>query len=110
MWTLEHFAQLRQVLRDDVPCLFTNYTRSTSVRATLLLAGFAVGSGAGVGEKSETTVASNHLHLLEKPLDQAWLARLQVSTNASPLRAALYTQERASDADIAALGACAQFR
>ena len=43
----------------DVPCLLTTYTRSTAVRVTLLLAGFYVGVGRSVGEKDETTVATN---------------------------------------------------
>jgi hypothetical protein len=40
---------------------------------TLLLAGFYVGIGASVGEKAETTVASNSLELIERPLGRDWL-------------------------------------
>lgn len=86
MWTLERLSLLRQQLAE--PCLLSNYTRSTAVRVTLLLAGFYVGYGAGVGEKDQTTVASNDVALLEKPLPKEWLKRVCASTNAAPLREA----------------------
>lgn len=74
-------------LRDDRPCLLTNYTRSTSVRVTLLLAGFHVGIGPSTGEKDETTVATNDPALLERPLSRDWLeGKVYASTNAAPLR------------------------
>ena len=85
MWTLEHFTKLRAQLAADAPCFLTNYTRSTAVRVTLLLAGFFVGSGHATGEKDQTTIASNDLSLLEEPLDAAWLKRVQRSTNGAPL-------------------------
>lgn len=87
MWTLEHFAKLRTRLAPSAPCLLTNYTRSTAVRVTLLLAGFFVGSGHATGEKDQTTIASNDLALLEEPLTAAWLQRVYRSTNGAPLRA-----------------------
>ncbi len=87
MWTLEHFKQVRIRLGSDAPCMLTNYTRSTAVRVTLLLAGFFVGHGAGVGEKDQTTAAVNRLELLESPLDVAWLERVRASTCGAPLRA-----------------------
>lgn len=87
MWTLEHFARLRARLIPDAPCLLTNYTRSTAVRVTLLLAGFFLGRGRGVGEKDETTVASNARELLEAPLERDWLQRVRFSTKSAPLRA-----------------------
>ena len=86
MWTLDHFRNLRSRLSEDAPCLLTNYTRSTAVRVTLLLAGFFVGRGAPTGEKSETTLASNKLSMLESPLRREWLERVRRSTAASPLR------------------------
>jgi hypothetical protein len=86
MWTLDHFEKLRARLSSAAPCLLTNYTRSTAVRVTLLLAGFFVGCGHATGEKDETTIASNDLALLEEPLDAAWLQRVHRSTNAAPLR------------------------
>ncbi len=88
MWTLEVFAALRSRLRDDRPCLLTNYTRSTAVRVTLLLAGFHAGIGPSTGEKDETTVAANTPTLLERPLSADWLEKkVYASTNAAPLRA-----------------------
>jgi len=86
MWTLDHFTQLRACLLPDAPCLLTNYTRSTAVRVTLLLAGFFVGRGHATGEKDQTTIASNSFELLEEPLDAAWLQRVRRSTNGAPLR------------------------
>lgn len=86
MWTLEHFSLLRKRLNDGIPCLLTNYTRSTAVRVTLLLAGFFVGEGCGIGGKEETTAASNDLSLIGRPLDARWLERVRRSTNSAPLR------------------------
>jgi hypothetical protein len=68
------------------PCLLTNYTRSTAVRVTLLLAGFFVGLGHATGEKDQTTIATNWLDLLEEPLGERWLDRVRRSTRSAPLR------------------------
>ena len=88
MWTLETLTALHAQLRDDRPCLLTNYTRSTAVRVTLLLAGFYVGVGPSTGEKDETTVAANDPALLARPLPRDWLdKKVYASTNAAPLRA-----------------------
>lgn len=86
MWSLDHFQNLRKCLDPDVPCLLTNYTRSTAVRVTLLLAGFYVGAGCEIGQKAETTVASNHLDLLNHPLDRKWVERIKNSTHSAPIR------------------------
>ncbi len=86
MWCVEHFKALRGQLSSSRPCLWSNYTRSTSVRTGLLLAGFYVGIGRGVGEKDQTTVATNDPRLLEKPLDADWLRRVRASTRGAPLR------------------------
>jgi tRNA U34 5-methylaminomethyl-2-thiouridine-forming methyltransferase MnmC len=86
MWTLQHFRALRARLQESVPCLLTNYTRSTAVRVTLLLAGFHVGCGEATGEKDQTTVATNAPELLRAPLDAAWLRRVRSSTASAPLR------------------------
>jgi hypothetical protein len=109
MWTLDHLRQLRARLRDDTPCLLTNYTRSTAVRVALLLAGFYVGIGCAVGEKEETTVASNVPELIKQPLEKTWLARVKISTNAAPLRAAGQGRGPISEADFATLSASPQF-
>jgi tRNA U34 5-methylaminomethyl-2-thiouridine-forming methyltransferase MnmC len=86
LWTLEHFTALVARLDPARPCLWSNYTRSTAVRVTLLLGGFYVGHGAATGEKDQTTLASNTRELLTAPLDRAWLQRVRRSTAAAPLR------------------------
>jgi tRNA U34 5-methylaminomethyl-2-thiouridine-forming methyltransferase MnmC len=86
MWTLDHFKAVRARLIAERPCLLSNYTRSTAVRVTLLLAGFYVGVGSAVGEKEETTLFSNDACLIQRPLDRLWLDRVSKSTNAAPLR------------------------
>ncbi len=88
MWSLEHFQLLHQSLDHNISCLLTNYTRSTAVRVTLLLAGFYVGHGCEVAEKAETTIASNKLEALIHPLDRTWLEKtVRLSHSAAPLRA-----------------------
>ncbi len=118
MWTLELFTDLRARLRPEDPCLLTTYTRSTAVRATLLLAGFYVGVGRSIGEKDETTVASNTPALLDRPLDRRWVeTKAYVSTNAAPLRAnggaastpVNYSRNPISNEDYARLQAHPQF-
>ncbi|MEI9892480.1 MAG: MnmC family methyltransferase [Chthoniobacter sp.] len=109
MWTLDHFTRLRACLAPDAPCLLTNYTRSTAVRVTLLLAGFFVGHGHATGEKDQTTIASNDLAMLEEPLDTGWLKRVDRSTNAAPLRSTSAGPAPISPEDWARLSAHAQF-
>jgi tRNA U34 5-methylaminomethyl-2-thiouridine-forming methyltransferase MnmC len=86
LWSLEAFRELYGCLSPGVPCLLTNYTRSTAVRATMLLAGFHVGHGRAVAEKDQTTAASNDPALLEAPLGEAWLQRARRSTRSAPPR------------------------
>ena len=109
MWVLEHFQKLRRCLDPNVPCLLTNYTRSTAVRATLILAGFYVGQGCEVGEKAETTIASNQFSLLRHPLDRRWLERVRNSTNAAPMRNLTYSKAPISQEDFALLQQSPQF-
>ena len=109
MWRLDHFSRLRTQLDDSVPCLLTNYTRSTAVRVALLLAGFYVGAGCEIGEKAETTIASNQLGMLERPLNKSWLGRVRVSGNAAPLRTEKYSMSPISDEDFKTLQALKQF-
>jgi len=109
MWTLEQFARVRAGLSPAAPCLLTNYTRSTAVRVTLLLAGFFVGRGHATGEKDQTTIATNDLALLEDPLDADWLGRVRRSTNGAPLREGRSGWETISDTDWATLLAHPQF-
>ena len=86
MWTLEHFTRLRERLDPARPCTLTNYSRSTSIRVTLMLAGFHVGLGGATGEKDQTTVAATHRDLLAHPLGAEWLGRVARSTRGAPLR------------------------
>jgi len=86
MWTLEHFTRLHASLDPARPCTLTSYSRSTSVRVTLLLAGFFAGYGASTGEKDQTTLAATHRGLLAQPLGAEWLARVARSTRGAPLR------------------------
>lgn len=112
MWSLDHFEKLFRKLHSASPCLLTNYTRSTAVRISLLLAGFYVGIGCPVGEKAETTIASNTASLIEKPLDRKWLERVRVSRNAAPIRLVhgqVPTQEAISVVDLEHLQALPQF-
>lgn len=108
MWTREHFERLHRRLDPARPCLLSNYTRSTAVRVTLLLAGFFVGRGGATGEKEETTLAANDLGCLERPLDAAWLGRVARSTKGAPLSLGRAGGPISAD-DLAALRAHPQF-
>ncbi len=109
MWSLEAFAELHARLSPERPCLLTNYTRSTAVRAALLLAGFFVGLGASIAEKDQTTAASNDLALLENPLTPDWLNRARRSTRSAPPRDESPEGGPISEADLAALERHPQF-
>ena len=102
MWTLDHFARLRACMDPARPCTLTSYSRSTSVRTTLMLAGFVVGCGGATGEKDQTTVAATHRALLARPLGPEWLARVERSTRGAPLRESR-NPGRISQDDLAAL-------
>lgn len=109
MWSLEHFQKLRGKLDNHRPCLLSNYTRSTAVRCTWLLAGFYVGTGIGVGDKDQTTVASNDLRILECPLPRSWLKQVAASQNANPLREGKISYGPISPEDLAKLEHHPQF-
>ncbi len=110
MWTLDFFTQLRKSLDDTIPCMLTNYTRSTVMRVTWLLAGFYVGVGATIGEKEETTIATNKLELLTQPLDRSWLKRVKASQSANPIRGSEQTIKPISDEDFEKLLTQKQFQ
>ena len=92
MWTLPLFENLRRALDPARPCALTTYSRSTMIRATLLLAGFFVGTGHATGLKEETTVAANSLALISEPLNGRWLERALRSHSAEPLREPVYSR------------------
>lgn len=111
MWNLETFSRILSALAaPDAPdCTMTNYTRSTSVRVTMLLAGWFVGTGVATGEKEETTIAANRMGLLRKPLDEGWLSRVRSSTNSAPLRGRDHARGPISGEDYAGLVTHPQF-
>lgn len=82
LWTRAAFAAARSACR-SAATLHT-YSGATSVRAALLLAGFAVGVGEKVSEGKYATCAATSPELLEQPLDRRWLDRLGRSTAAFP--------------------------
>ncbi len=98
MWTAPLFANLYRLLDPQRPCALATYSRSTLLRATLLVAGFFVGAGHATGEKEETTIAANTLALIAEPLDRRWLGRARRSTSAEPLAEPAYRQARLSPA------------
>lgn len=86
LWTVEHFQSLHRQLDPERRCSLTSYSRSTAVRVTLLMAGFFVGRGVALGEKTETTLAANTPDLLPALLEKDWLQRVRRSTKSAPLR------------------------
>lgn len=88
LWIIEVFQKLREKVGER-HCLLTSYSRSTSVRTTLLFAGWFIGSGSATGNKEETSLAATHLSLLEKPLPCSWLQRVSKSHKTGPLTATL---------------------
>lgn len=110
MWTAGVFRDLRAALGAARPCTLATFSRSTMIRVTLLLAGFYVGIGRPIAEKEETTMASTHLDLIERPLGARWLDRVRASTNAEPLVSAVYRREPISENTWSALRAHPQFQ
>jgi queuine tRNA-ribosyltransferase len=74
LWTVAAFAAVRRVA--NARCTLFTYSASTAVRSALLLAGWAVGVGESIGEKSQTTAAAVAATDLARPLARGWLARL----------------------------------
>lgn len=107
MWSVELFRAMRERCADA--CLLTNYTRSTAIRVTLLLAGWAVGRGVATGEKDQTTLAATECALLADPLDAEWLGRVRRSVNAAPFRGGVYARGPIAPEDLAILEALPQF-
>jgi tRNA U34 5-methylaminomethyl-2-thiouridine-forming methyltransferase MnmC len=110
MWTLPLFSNVFRLLSRERPCALPTYSRSTMLRATLLLAGFYVGVGHATGEKEETTIASNTPDLISEPLDRRWLQRAHRSTSAEPLWEPVYRQAPLSPASWEKLQQHPQFR
>jgi queuine tRNA-ribosyltransferase len=84
LWTATAFTALRARCRDGATV--HTYSGATSVRAALLLAGFAVGTGE-TGETSggkSTTIAATRAGDLARPLDRRWLERVRRSSAPLP--------------------------
>ena len=92
MWCQPLFARVRRHLVEGQACGLATYSRSTQLRASLLLSGFFVGRGVCTGEKEETTIAATTLDIIESPLDRRWLERASNSTSAEPLWEPVYSQ------------------
>jgi tRNA U34 5-methylaminomethyl-2-thiouridine-forming methyltransferase MnmC len=110
MWTQRLFENVFRLLDPGRPCALPTYSRSTMLRVTLLLAGFFVGAGHGIGEKEETTIAANSLDLIADPLGRRWLERARRSTSAEPLWEPVYRQTPLSAETWARLVRHAQFQ
>jgi hypothetical protein len=110
MWTLPVFENLFRAIDPQRPCALTTYSRSTMIRATLLLAGFFVGVGHATGLKEETTIAANDLSLIAEPLNLRWLERAARSDSAEPLREPVYSRAKLSPATLGMLRRHPQFQ
>jgi hypothetical protein len=108
MWNHGTFSQLREAA-DPRGCTLTSYTRSTSARVTMLLAGWYVGAGIATGDKEETTMAATSPELLTNPLGPGWLSRVRSSANSVPLRGRIPMRGPISPEDYALLEAHPQF-
>ncbi len=82
LWGMQAFLQLRE--RCAPTATLHTFCAATSVRAALLLAGFAVGTGVATGSKAQTTEAAIRLADLRAPLGARWLARLMRSSAPTP--------------------------
>ncbi|MFO0678352.1 MAG: MnmC family methyltransferase [Polyangiaceae bacterium] len=112
LWNVTTFSALAEVCADDVTV--HTYSGATAMRAAMLLAGFAVGTGGLVSfdpdasalrTKSErTTVAARDPSRLEHPLGPRWLGTLRRST--VPFTVDVIDREAA----LAAIASRAQFR
>lgn len=98
-WELETFCRIHQACGDHCTELFT-YTVSTAARAALLVAGFYVARGRGIGPKSDTTIAltesaarSTTRAGTRRFLDSDWMAKWQRSTAKFPVDVAMDAQE-----------------
>ena len=109
MWTLPVFQNLFRTLDPQRPCALTTYSRSTLIRATLLLAGFFFGVGHASGTKEETTVAANDLSLVKEPQDARWLERAARSDSAAPLTEPVYRRAKLTTEILAQVQSHPQF-
>jgi queuine tRNA-ribosyltransferase len=74
LWSLAAFRAAHR--RAAERCTLFTYSASTATRIALLLAGWAVGVGASIGDKIATTAAALDPRDLAAPLGRDWLRRL----------------------------------
>ena len=88
-WTLAAFSALFERCRRK-PCALYTYANATSIRATLLAAGFYVADGIGTGPKERTTVAMTPMRARTAALAETswlgtrWLDRFKRSARPFP--------------------------
>lgn len=89
LWSIETFSNIKRFIGNHPADLYT-YSAATSVRVSLLSAGFYVAAGVGSGPKATTTVAFTHpegivQHPAPPPLLGAdWLGRWSRSSSQFP--------------------------
>jgi queuine tRNA-ribosyltransferase len=86
LWTANCFNKIYQYISSGAVTVVT-YSTSTAVRAALLVAGFWVGYGRGIGTRPESTVAFTRPQQGEattRLLGAAWYARWQRSSSQHP--------------------------
>jgi len=84
LWTLDHWKNVRRWLSESHCTWIVFHSRSTALRATLLLAGFFVGRGVAIGDKEETTLACTQLLPQFPALSSEWLEKVQRSSASEP--------------------------
>jgi queuine tRNA-ribosyltransferase len=82
LWTAAAFAAVRA--RSGPRATLVTYSSATATRSALLLAGFFAGRGDPSGPKQETTAAAVDPRDLLRPLDGAFLRRLERSSAPFP--------------------------
>jgi queuine tRNA-ribosyltransferase len=92
LWTCAAFTAARRGCRSGAS--LHTYSGATSVRAALLLAGFAVGIGEPVSPGKYATCAATSVEALRQPLTRRWFERLARSSAPFPSDAPADALER----------------
>ena len=92
LWTCGAFAAARRGCREGAT--LHTYSGATSVRAALLLAGFAVGMGEPVSPGKFATCAATSIEALRQPLTRRWFEQLARSSAPFPTDAPSDALER----------------
>ena len=79
LWSIETFTALKHYLGPNEFKLFT-YSGSTHARLNLLLSQFFVGKGTSTGAKAQTTIAASAFNLLQAPLAEDFIHRINTSS------------------------------